>query len=122
MTPKKIKAGGSTLPPNRAGCALWWSASLIEADPLELRAAIALHADRYTALVRDPVGPHAAMRRALHGPVASSAAITSTSPKALNSLTPLVNVQKSGIGRLLFWDLSSQAMWKRGFFAMNLAE
>lgn len=43
-------------------------------------------------------------------PTITSTAITSTSPKALNSLTPLVNVQKSGIGRLLFWDDNEESL------------
>lgn len=67
MTPREREkmAAGMALPDERAGVVMWWSASAIEADPAMLRAAMAKHAPRYVDLVRAPVGPHTAMRRAL---------------------------------------------------------
>lgn len=53
------------LPSNRVGSVVWWSASVIEADPVRLRDAFDFAAPEFKELVRDPVRPHSALRRAV---------------------------------------------------------
>lgn len=54
----------TALPINRLGVIAWWSASVVEADPAELRDSFDLEAPQFAEHVRQPASPHAALRRA----------------------------------------------------------
>lgn len=53
------------LPEDRVGCVLWWSASNVKIDPQRLRSELASSCPRHLDLVRNPVEPKQAMRRAM---------------------------------------------------------
>jgi hypothetical protein len=61
-TTNRPPAPPNSLPADRVGCIVWWSASVIQVNPDELRAALPAEIGK---LVRQPVEVRSAMRRAM---------------------------------------------------------
>jgi len=66
-TAQRVRQDGETqaLPGDRVGCVVWWSASEVKVDPLELKNAVLQHCHEHVDLVKQPQEARGAMRRAM---------------------------------------------------------